>query len=375
VGEYFWRVRGLHVSRENPPWSETFNFKITLEPPMPTAPQLASQNFDYEIPFTVFRKTPPEILKSGAGVSPEGARPFTWAPVEGALSYEVEIARNESFSPSAKLNVGTETKFTPEKVKPGPFFVRVRATGRKNFVSDPSRPGRLDVKVPAPTLDPVKPVVETFTTQKELENAQRSFEVSWAQRPYAKSYELEFGSDDKFKISKKIRTNKNTHRVTIKNSGEYAARVRALDAKNEPISVFSQAANISYRKVLVKPVAPPPAIQKSPASVGSSAGAGAHGGTRLLEPARETSFVVFAGSTLFINMRWKALPKAVEYEVQFATDPDFNHVVQSSRTKRPGMIMRKELPAGKVYWRVRGMTSDQVPSDWSDPNEINVIYQ
>ncbi len=384
-GNYYWRVKGLHPQRNEPPWSPTFRFAIEEDAKTPEAPILAETRIDYEIPEQVLLRAPSNVSLSGRGVQPEQLKPFAWNTVTSAESYEVEVAPTESFENSIKQNLGADTTFAPQEIKPGPLFVRVRAKGRKGLVSAPSQTGRLEVGLPAPNLETPPPETQTFTDPVTLEKAKHDFKVKWSPRPFAESYELEWGADSTFEKSKKFRLKPSERAIVVTKPGDYAARVRALGPEGIPLSAFSEVKIASYRKELVAPViakpAPPPpqpaappvrAPAAKPKLMGEKPVAGP--GPNLLEPRRDTSFVSLENSVAFVNFRWAATRNAEFYEVQISEDADFTKVVTTFKSKSNRYTFQKSLPEGRVFWRVRAHTKEQ-QTDWSDVFDINVLYQ
>ena len=380
VGDYHWRVRGTHEARANPPWSQASRFKIDTEAFQPNSPKLAETLIKYEIPTSVLERAPANA--TGLGVAPEGLKPFAWSDVNGTESFEVEVSSTEKFTKSTKLSVGAEKSFAPQEVKPGTSFVRVRALGRKGFVSPPSDIGRLEVSLPPPILKPLKTEEITAKSKAEFDQAKHSFDLTWTPRPYAESYELEWGSDKEFKQSKTFRSATPEQKVTVSESSEYNARVRALGPGGIPISAFSPVESAAFKKSLLlpppptpTPVATKPTPSKAPASVDTKALRLKEMRTpKLQEPMSDSSFVALEGSIPFVNFRWKPISGASEYELQISSDAAFANVLDTVTIKNTRYTLKKQPPEGRVYWRVRSIFPDG-PSNWSTANEINVTYQ
>lgn len=381
TGEYYWRVRGTHPERANPPWSRVMRFTVAPEAVEPGAPVLAKTWIKYEIPTSVLNRAPANVSVEGQGVAPEDLESFQWSEVENAESYEVEIASTTAFVNSIKHSVGKELSFAPQEVKPGSLYVRVRAIGRKGLQSPPSQIGRLEVILPPPILKSVPDVVDKFKSKEELEKGKHEFQLSWTSRPFAESYELEWGSDATFKRSKKFRLKNNHRTITVTQPSDYAARVRALGPGGIPISPFSPVQVASYKKELDEAAlklaaAPtPPPAPKKPASVDpkSQKLKGTPGPT-LREPLRDSSFIAMEGSVPYVNFRWKAVPKASHYEIQLAEDADFVNVVGTYKAQSTRYTLQFEVPEGRVYWRVRAIIKGK-PTEWSQVRDINVLYQ
>ena len=96
----------------------------------------------------------------------------------------------------------------------------------------------------------------------------------------------------------------------------------------------------------------------------------------LVEPVPETP----AHSSIpFPEFRWPEHPDAfsvpghpVEYEVQFATDPGFSQLLKEDRIALPRYVPDRPLPIGTHYRRVRAISPDGTPQEWSDIESFSV---
>ncbi|MEK7356213.1 MAG: hypothetical protein AAB250_07165, partial [Bdellovibrionota bacterium] len=87
-----------------------------------------------------------------------------------------------------------------------------------------------------------------------------------------------------------------------------------------------------------------------------------------------TSLISLENAPTFVNFRWNDFKSASFYTIQIASDADFMNVVAEKKVFKTAYVFEKPLPEGKVYWRVRAHTMKGF-SDWSDPADLNVIYQ
>ncbi len=384
AGNYFWRVRGLHNERKNSPWSPTLGFIVGEENLQPDPPVLTPNTIAYEVPGSVLLRAPTNVSMEGRGLTPENLPPFTWNTAKHAESYEVEIAPSDTFANSIKHPLGNELKFAPKEIKPGPMFVRVRAKSKRGLLSQPSGIGRLDVTLPAPVLHPIKPETQTYTNKDELERGKHTFQLSWSPRPFANTYELNWGADSDFSKSKKFRLKSTGRAIMVTTPGDYSARIRAMGANGEPLGPYSQTQIASYRKELTappilavkpEPPPPPPAVEKPKIPERTAASIAGFGTPKPLDPKRSSSFVSLDDSTPFVNFRWKAVRGAKKYEIEIATDADFENTIMQHDTLRMYFTVKKNLPEGRVFWRVRAINKKNEPSDWSEVFDLNVLYQ
>lgn len=377
AGEYYWRVRGLHPERKDSPWSQTMRFTVSPEGGQLPAPVLAQSSLQYVIPPNVLKRAPSHVSMEGQGVAPENIEPFQWSEVEGAQGYEVEIATTPDFVNPIKHSVGKTLSFAPQEVKPGSLYIRVRAIGEGGLQSSPSEVGKLDVSIPAPVLNTVEKAVDKFKTEEELKKGKHEFKLSWTPRPFAESYELEWGMDANFTRSKKFRTKGTRKALTVTRANDYAARVRALGPGGVPISSFSPVQVVSYRKELESSVVlKTAALQKGSQQAKAPASLLSNGlpGPILREPLLNTSFIAMEGSVPFVNFRWNKIANASHYEIQLAEDADFVNVVGTFSARSTRYTLKMEVPEGRVFWRVRAFING-TPTEWSQVRNINVLYQ
>jgi hypothetical protein len=404
-GVYHWRVMGIHKDRSNPPWSQvsTFSIKEGFKAPMP--PKLADIKIDYVIPRAALAKKSKSEIAADEAIKAEDVKSLSWSSVEGAEGYEVEISSNENFSNSVTKEIGSETNFALDEVKPGPVFMRIRAKGENGALSEPSQVARMDIMLPPPELKELKPKVSTFKTEAAMNRAKHEFNIKWTPKPYAAGYELIWGSDPEFTRAKRFKVEQPERKIAVSQAMEYSVKVRALDKKGRPISEFSEVQTVSYVKELLPPPPlpvelpvkpdPVPAVPALAANATGEATATASGkgtadssttetsrdpasrgipGPTLLEPSRRTSLITLESSTVFVNFRWRPASKATSYDVQIAEDADFSKIVEQVSVRSNRYVFQRRLPEGKVFWRVRAKTKSG-PSDWSDVYDLNVLYE
>ncbi len=378
-GTYYWHVKGRHPERENAPFSRLMSFSIKAGARVPAVPQMTQSELEYTIPEKTLAKFPAAMAKAGRGVKPENVEPFSWNAVENAQSYEVEVALDEDFTNAVRSDNGSATQFKPKEVRPGWLYMRVRARGADGRMGPSSKPARLHVMIPPPEMKRVKPVVATFKSDSELKKAGHEFNLQWAPQRFAAAYELQWGADPQFTKSKKFKVRETSRLLKVTKPDSYAARVRALDADGNPISVYSGVEVASYRKELfIPPVVQKPAVKapepRVPASVQGGSLISSLPIPQLREPASASALVSLEDAPTFVTFKWKALKGAQSYTIQISSDADFTNVVKEQKVNANSYVFQKGLPEGKVFWRVRANTKTGF-SNWSDPNDINVIYQ
>lgn len=82
------------------------------------------------------------------------------------------------------------------------------------------------------------------------------------------------------------------------------------------------------------------------------------------------SYCVSAQSDkISITLRWEPISGALEYEIQVATDSEFNTIVINKRSKRSRFKL-PELPRSAHFWRVRSIDSDGRFGIWSQSQSV-----
>lgn len=377
-GSYFWRVRGLHPQRAKAPWSSTMRFSVTEAAKQPDAPRLTRQLIDYEIPLSVLEQAPPGTAYGGRGLAAENMTPFEWQADANAEGFEVELASNPDFRNSIKFENGKETKFAPREIMPSALFVRVRAKGKKGLASPPSEIGRLEVRLPAPKLEPIPSVTTKFATEDELQRGRQVFAIKWSKMPFASSYELNWGADRDFTTSRKFRTKDGFRSVTVTKPGKYSARVRAIGPDGEALSPYSEARDVEYSKELTAaPVKIAKSVKRSSDSPKTSTTrkpSAVRMAPEILEPKPATSFVSIDDANPLINLKWRKSVGAEKYEIEFAEDADFSKPIDKFETTETVYTVKSNLPEGRLFWRVRAL-GETSASEWSKTFDLIVLYQ
>ncbi|HVK60155.1 MAG TPA: hypothetical protein VM432_01345 [Bdellovibrionales bacterium] len=376
-GDYYWRVKGLHAERKNSPWSRVMHFAVRRGDRELEAPQLLVKKLEFKIPRSVL---PPagEVVDH---VQVSDAPAFEWTPVKEAVSYVAEFSEDENFNRADSVDITDGTKFAPTTVRPGSAYFRVRAKNKSGKPGKPSDIGRLEIELPAPKLAGIPDKKLSSFKKKELDKAVHEFKVQWEGLPFASKYELVWGADSEFKRSKAISLQGTEKKIKVMKPMNYAAKVRALNAKGEPISPYSNVQIAGFEKELkiAKPIPKPielPKIVEQPKPAGSREPAAAFGlaGVRILEPKANTSLVSLEHAPTFVRFTWRSYAKAQHYVIQIAEDADFTKVVKKTTVKQTAFVFEDALPEGKVFWRVRAKTKGGY-SEWSEVTALNVLYR
>jgi hypothetical protein len=391
-GSYYWRVTGINPLRKNPVPSSTAQFEVQASGIAPDEPEPGIPLITYEIPRTTLTRLPASIPDTFAGVKPDGITPYAWRPVPNAKEYEVEFADNEKFDGSKKFPTGTATTFVPEVVRPGAFFLRLRAKGSDGLLSPPSTVTRLDVLIPPPEIQPLKDKTEKFASEAEAARAKAEFEFRWTPRPWAARYQLDLAMDENFATGKKTAESSATaKKMTVNDSAQFYYRVRALASDGTPISAYSKTKSVLYKKLAANKPAPTPTPaptpKPTPLPTATPTPAPKVSGLQhpvlsaeSTEPQADTEVFTMPGAPSYVPFRWKKIKAATSYTLQVSSDPSFNNILAEASVRSNDYVLQERLPAGRVYWRVRAEKKDRAPagkidySDWSAPSSLNITY-
>ncbi|HEX2045552.1 MAG TPA: carboxypeptidase-like regulatory domain-containing protein [Gaiellaceae bacterium] len=71
---------------------------------------------------------------------------------------------------------------------------------------------------------------------------------------------------------------------------------------------------------------------------------------------------------------WNAVTGADRYEFEFSADPAFNSALALVSTKNTRASLKKVVPNGTYYWRVRGVTSTGALGTWSPTRSLEMAW-
>ena len=77
---------------------------------------------------------------------------------------------------------------------------------------------------------------------------------------------------------------------------------------------------------------------------------------------------------MFVNFKWKATKGALRYRVEISTTPDFSTTVASGISRESNFFMEKNLPSGRLFWRVRAEFKTEA-TVWSPAQSFTVSYK
>lgn len=289
---------------------DVFVADLTLLPPL--APRLTSPTN-----FAVVTTSQPTL---------------SWARVDGAASYEIQLDTNNP--PTTSATSTTDMNFTPESPLIGSiYYWRVRAKSANNIYSNWSTTWGIEIDPPSPDI----PLLSSPTDMEMVTTDKPTF--TWQTANEATSYEIQL---DTLNPPASPVIASNTTSYTPNNhlaATIYFWRVRAVGGTGK-LSNWSD-----VRSVTVDPAPPDVPMLVSPEN-----------GTTIL--------------TQFPNFSWYPTNLAVSYEFQLdVTDPPQNTMATVSNTNyTPDSL----YPDTTYYWRVRAVGSSGKVSDWSSVWSVTI---
>ncbi|MCB0415575.1 MAG: serine/threonine protein kinase [Bdellovibrionales bacterium] len=380
-GKYYWRVKALSNDLKSGEWSSTSYLEVIEKPVLasipiqndtvvveenkninpkekPSVPMYKPQVVNKPMVSHSAKLTQPVLVNSKSLFMLEFNEAITSRNVASAQpssksfpelmwnkdSYtksEIQISDNFRFNNIIfeKYNISGNS-FTWKSAKPGKYYWRVRST-KGASKSEFSLPGQFYVLVPSPKIT----LVDIDQKIKGMIKAS----VSWTPSPYVAGYRLLISSDSSFKriiINKKLKETFDT--LTLNSEKSYYIKVAAIDTTGRKASRFSDVETIK--------------IERDLASTGPS----------ILGPEIGMKYKSKGNNNNFLLFKWSEVPNVKKYVIQFSLDPNFQNPIYEREMLIPKYILKRDLPEGIVYWRVRGLSGD-ASTRWSRPH--NIIFE
>lgn len=357
AGEYFWRVKAEDTPISNL-WGETANFAVGPKPPTPVpvaevkpppppavepeAPEveLSSPQVSSPSQKTVLR------FKPGTGRSPASIESavvnpprLTWSEVDGAKKYLVELSRQKDFSQAFMQLESEETSVLWKSPVPGNTYWRVSAVDEEGNSSPPSEAGRIETALPAPTLPITNSVLQKADSPSELEGELKSVPISWPEVPMAPNYAISITDKETKAQVVKTLSKQNNIEAKFPKVGEYQLTVNPADSKGRPMGPSAQQQIKVDRTLKIDP--PLASLPQD--------------GVQLVSFGDQPSPLIF---------RWKKSANAKDYEVEFASDREFQNILKKKTLNDTHFVLNEKLDGEQIYWRVRSRY-ESYTSDWS----------
>lgn len=314
---YYWRVDASD-SAGTSPWSSLWQFTTVNAASVPGPPTLSS----------------PADSSTGIAMNPT----LTWLASSGAISYDVQVSTDGTFTQSAKIVFDT-TGVTDESITlnelpaNATYYWRVDATNTAGTGVWSSvwvfTTGNISLPGPPALISPANGATGLAADLR----------LSWSSSAGATSYGLELATDSTFRsiLTDTAGIASSTDSLTgLSASTTYYWRV---DADYEG-GRGAWSTTWSFTTTARSPLSPP----------------------MLVSPADGST-----GSTTFMMLSWNAVPNATFYDLELSTDTTFHGILVAKRGLTTTSTEVAGLSEGTTYyWRVRaGVQNDS--SAWSTP--------
>ena len=205
-----------------------------------------------EIPATVSYPTTPEFIDLDDIITTDSYN-VTWTESlveDSAIDYyELEMSISSNFE-DAFLFTTINTFYIIDSLSNETFYLRVRAIDERNYRSNWSEVGIINVQIPAAQI--MVPPVPIFESHF-LGTRERNFLLSWKiQQDYSDEdleYELQMSTSDDFANPLSMTTNQRSYSIFFDNEDWYYFRVHTKNG-----TLFSEWSNFTQVAYLVQPI-------------------------------------------------------------------------------------------------------------------------
>lgn len=244
-----------------------------------------------------------------------------------AVSYRVQIAKDQGFRKIAMDRVIKQRLMIDQSLSDGVYFVRVRGVDSSGLEGNNSvKEFRIDAR-------PEAPMVRAPLSDAVLHVG--GIEFSWGDVEGVDHYLFEIAKDEAFaQVTLKESVSDASYSVEMA-EGEYFYRLSSVvdGGKQGPPG---KAVKIRVRPIPAVPETKPPAVE----------------GDRL-------------------RLAWQPVEGVSTYQLQLATDADFQNIVVDNKTSDPQVEISRP-PSGYYYMRLRAIDSEGYVGAFSTPQRFEV---
>ncbi len=336
AGKYYSRLRGKIAENKYSAWTTPIAWTIYVNEKKAIALELLNKNINFN-PSQIGRN--PSSLPNPV---------ISWRKYPEAKKYLVELSKTPDF----KDKIESETQnlqFKWSKYQLGNYFYRVTAKDAKSVLAK-SELGTVKVSVSNPELNPPQKI-HIKSDQAGAKAPEKSVPLSWTRVPFANKYILEVDKNPDFKKAMKKEVTTNSGSINLSEPGKYHARVIAYDS-SQPITGYSN----------IQPVVYNYSARLSPPNAE--------------EPRNKVNIFLQQDIEPLIWLVWVKDPRAIGYEIQVSTSPNFpsSKLIINDKATDSRFLIKTKIPIGPIYWRVKAIAqkSDET-SSWSDARVFTLI--
>lgn len=270
-----------------------------------------------------------------------------WKPVAKADHYVVTISNSKRMKDLVAQVKTTSTDLNWDSYQIGNYFYQIQAISKEQKPGKASVLGKLQIVAEKPVVEPV-PARTVRTNSPEEPAPAQDFEVKWSHLKAAETYRIEVSETTDFKNPKTFLSRSPASLVNIEKPGEYKWRVQPLDSKNKPITDYSNPGELKFAVDI-------PLVQP-----------------KLIEPAGNLTLFFQKNFSAIFWVEWTPVLQAKVYDVEMSSNEDFKDLVLQEETKNSRFLIKKQLPPGDIYWRIRAR-GDGKSSNWSETRRLKVF--
>lgn len=253
-----------------------------------------------------------------------------WNKVPAAERYVIEIATDTNFTQTVSKTptsnpfiVGTlsdQANFTTV-FKPSMIAISVVIFPSTEWISDKS-----------PIATSPDTVVEVHSDPREMWPPPSPFQLTWRPVVFARGYEVEFSRDKTFSLAKVYATKVPSTEIKVTHPGLYFWRVRPISEHGIGIASFSPIRSVEVIQT-----------NRNPASVTT---------LTAVFPIERT--MLFVGDGLMnLAFHWISPNSENTTKLEISNSVNFENIITSATSTTSKAIISKDLPEGKLFWRVR----------------------
>lgn len=264
---------------------------------------------------------------------------YEWQKEPEHVRFNIEMGLDENFSRVFRVATVADNRIKIAPVYKN-YFIRaqaIAADGRKSKFSE----------ITSVTVN-LGELKLTSATEFILKNNESTVPLEFLPLKGIRSYGFQISKTEDFQKDSILRTKTTNGKYDFKfpETGIYFWRAWPVNEENLSLSNTTKIGKINIIKVK-RTIAP-----------------------SLASPQNKSTQYFQSGKEIYIHLKWNTLAEADEYEVQLATDEDFQNIVISEKSKINNKLIYFNQFFNKVYWRVRASGKAIETSDWSESRSL-----
>lgn len=255
------------------------------------------------------------------------------------FKFKVQLSRNKDFS-----NIFQELQISENRMQLKPihktYYLRVQAIGEEGQVSPLSEVVTVSTDLGEIDLKSKKEYI--------IKNNEKSVLLEFKPLSEIKLYGVQISKSENFESDTILKFKSNRTRVDFKYLEEGSYFWRVWPVNQEGASLSSLVKSETFRIIKVRKIDPP----------------------ALLSPENKSTQYFQGGKEIFSHLKWEKSKENDDYEIQIATDSNFENIVNTFDSKTNNKVVYFDKFYNKIYWRVRSRGKAIETSEWSETRSI-----